>query len=414
MRILVVNYAGDVRDAWKKIAAGENETYYAQKYSLESYAGLRQYADEVAVLTCLTQDAYNEEITSGFRTLGGGFHQDSDIDKSRLINLIESYNPTHLILCMINKGILGWAISHRVPAIAIFANSISAQSPSFIKGLVRKIKNSRLARLLNHPNIEWVGSYGINSSLELQRSGVNPAKIIPWDYLVDTDAGSLLPKTAPSQEKVFSLCYVGSISEDKGVGDLLEAIATLKAQSFPVHLKIIGADHANFAGDMIAKLNLADCVDLLGIVPNSIIESTMHCADLVVVPSRHQYPEGFPLVIHHALRACTPIVASDHPMFASHLQHRENAMIFPQGNALAMVDCIREVLTNQDLYQKISALSHPTWYKLRLPVKWADLAHRWASQTSGNRQWLSEHSLATFSQGRQYGEPSEQPAGKNT
>lgn len=396
MRPLIINYAGDVREAFFRLEAGGNETYYAQKYSIESYKALRKYADQVAVLACITPENYNEELFDGFYAIGCGFQTYSDDNQAKLIQIIEDYNPTHLILGIPDRGLLNWAFQKNLPTITVFANTIAAGSSNFLKKLVRQIRNFLLARSLNQKNIEWVGSYGINSSIELQRAGVDAEKIIPWDYLVDTTPGTFKPKLAPTGGKPFTLCYVGTICEDKGVGDLLEAIAQLKAKDFPIQLNLIGSDAGNYAGNIISRLGIEDCVKLLGFVANHTIEPTMHETDLVIVPSRYQYPEGFPLVIHHALRACTPIIASNHPMFASHLLHQVNAMIFPAGNATAMARCIEDILTNADLYKKISAASHSTWYQLRLPVKWADLTLRWVSQIDSDRQWLADYNLASL------------------
>jgi len=43
----------------------------------------------------------------------------------------------------------------------------------------------------------------------------------------------------------------------------------------------------------------------------------MRSADAIVIPSRHEYPEGLPLTIYEALAARTPIVASDHQCFSA-------------------------------------------------------------------------------------------------
>ena len=59
------------------------------------------------------------------------------------------------------------------------------------------------------------------------------------------------------------------------------------------------------------QLQIKDCVEFLGIVPTQTLEPLMRESDLVLVTSRHEYTEGFPLTIQHALRTRTPIVASD-------------------------------------------------------------------------------------------------------
>jgi glycosyltransferase involved in cell wall biosynthesis len=394
MRLLIVNFAGDIRTDFQRLASGGDETYYAQKYSLEAYAGLRQYADEVATLVYITQEAYNVVLSNGVRAIGCGFRDYQNIDVQKVIQFIEEYNPTHLVISLFDTNILSWAVNHNIPTLATFLGAIPTRNFSVLHSAVRRIKNQKIITLLNKPNIQWIGSYGINSSRRLQQLGVIPEKIIPWDFLVDSNPGNFSPKSFSLEKKSWNLCYVGSICESKGIGDLLKAVKRLKERSFPIHLDIVGSDHSNFAKDLISKLDIKDCVELLGFVPNHTVEPLMNQADLVIVPSRHTYPEGFPLVIHHALRACTPIVASNHPMFKGYLQHSINAMIFPEGNVLALSNCVEKILTSTELYEHISKISHETWHQLRLPVKWADLANRWLSNTSSDQQWLVGHSLA--------------------
>lgn len=387
MRLLIVQYAGDYRAAFHRVWSGGNETYYAQKYSINAIAELKQYTDDLACLCCSTREAYDEILPNGVRAIGGGLNPSTDADK--LIHLIENYRPTHLVLCSLIGSVLDWAVNQNIPILTTFAHSLSNIS------LKQKLNNVVMAKKLNHPTVEWVGSYGLNACHQLRSMGVNPNKIIPWDFLIDEHPGNFAPKALVTGKAPWQLCYVGSISPAKGVGDVLAAVARLTAKQVPVRLTLVGSDSSNFAAQTIAKLGIEDHVELLGTVSNSEIEPLMHEMDLVLVPSRHNYTEGFPLVIHHALRACTPIVASNHPMFRHYLQHRVNAMIFPAGKPAAMAKCIETVLTDARLYQQISSVSHQTWQQLRLPVKWADLLHHWLQQTPDDRQWLAAHTLAS-------------------
>lgn len=385
MRLLIIQYTGDYRETVRQFSRGGSETYYAQKYSIDAVAKLTAYADQVAFLCCITTEVYEEALPNGVCAIGGGFQP--GFDARQLIPLIERYSPTHLVLGTVLPEVLKWAIQKNIPTLTTFANSIPHQ------GFVRKLKNIKIVRLLNQPQIEWIGSYGLNSSQNLQRMGVKPEKIIPWDFLIDVAPGGFSPKSLSAKQTPWQLCYVGSISEEKGVGDILAAVADLKAKQFPVLLKLVGQDSAGYAAEHIAKLDIADSVEQLGILSNAAIEPLMHESDVVLVPSRHEYVEGFPLVIHHALRACTPIVASDHPMFRNYLQHRVSAMIFPQANVAALSACIQELLTTPALYNQISQKSHPLWMKLRLPIKWADLLSHWVKRTKADQQVLASYSL---------------------
>jgi len=384
MRLLMVQYAGDYREAVQRFAKGEDETYYAQKYSVDAVAEIGQQIEEAAVLCCMTAEPYNEVLQNGVRAIGAGFNQKIQI--KRLIKLIEEQNPTHLIIRTPIREVFRWAIQKKVRTLALFAESVPTQK------LISKLRAYSLVNLLNNENIEWVCSYGITSSLALQKIGVKPKKIIPWDFILSLTPGSYLPKTL-QVENGLKLFYVGSLIESKGVGDILHSLANLRAKNLPISLTIVGRDETGFFISKAKQLNIEGSVEFLGIVPNKSIVNLMREADVVLVPSRHEYPEGFPLAIHHALCARTPIIASDHPMFRNSLKHEISAMIFPAGNSIALSDCIEKLLLNPALYLSLSVASHDTWNQLKIPVKWAELIQRWLCSSPENQQWLFEYRL---------------------
>ncbi|HEY9599455.1 MAG TPA: glycosyl transferase family 1, partial [Cyanophyceae cyanobacterium] len=219
MRLLMVQYAGDYRETVQRFSQGYGETYYAQKYSVDAVAEIGKTIEEVAVLCCLTQEPYDEVLSNGVRAIGAGFKE--VIQVKRLIELIEKQNPTHLIVRTPIQEILGWAINKKIPTIAILADSFQNQ------GIKNKLRNYRLAKTLNHQRIEWIFNHGINSSLSLQEIGVNPDKIIPWDWPHQVTPKDFPAKTLRSDGKVWNLLYVGLITESKGIGDVLYALKEL-------------------------------------------------------------------------------------------------------------------------------------------------------------------------------------------
>ena len=121
----------------------------------------------------------------------------------------------------------------------------------------------------------------------------------------------------------------------------------------------------------------------------------MRRVDAVLVPSRPAYPEGLPLTIYEALCARTPIVASDHPMFAGHLVDRDSAMVFRAGDPRDFADAIQRVTDDPVAYRALSARSAATWRAMQLPVRWGDLIHRWLADTPEDRAWIAAHTLAS-------------------
>lgn len=393
MRVLVINHSGDVRDAYHRLRQGGPETYYAQRYSVSSYASLLEYAREVSVLARVTKEAYDEVLPNGVRAVGCG---PTGADGLRvLIERVNELDPTHVVLGTPDRRLIQWLTLQRYHCLSAFSGSIPNAEQRSLRRLVTRARNAMIAFCLNQRCFDWVGSYGLGSCRKLVEAGVDPRKVIPWDFLLERDSGTLPVKAlraAPADG--FSLCYVGSIQPEKGVGDLIECVALLKSEHFPVRATIVGSDAAGYAEALVRRYGVENEVDLVGLVPNDRIELMMHRSDVVVVPSRPEYPEGFPLVIHHALRARTPLVASTHPMFRAHLRHGRDALLFPAGNARALADTVHALLTDPERYAELSARSDLAWRRLRLDVKWADLVRRWLRRAPEDQAWLAQHTLA--------------------
>ena len=389
MRLVIVQYAGDYAETFQRLAEGGSENYYAQKYSVDAVTEMAKRAEveSVTVICCMTTEFEDVLLENGVRAIACGFSD--KINSPKLIELIAQQNPTHLVMRTILPDVLKWAIKNKIRTIAVFAESIATTTWK------NKFHNYFLAKLLNNQQIEWVGTYGITSSLLFKEIGVKPDKIIPWDFLLETNPGSLLPKEIPAGVNTLKLFYAGLLVQSKGVGDILEAVAKLKEQNISVHLKMAGKGEEKFFTQRVEELQIKDSVEFLGMIPTQTLEPLMRESDVVLVTSRHEYPEGFPLTIQHALRTRTPIVASDHPMFKTHLKHGVNSMIFEAGNSVALAECLETLISDSPLYHNISVASHSTWHELRLSVKWAELIDRWLDDSPESKQWLFEQRLAS-------------------
>ncbi|HEY9909706.1 MAG TPA: glycosyltransferase [Thermosynechococcaceae cyanobacterium] len=387
MRLLVVQYAGDYREAVERFSQDGDENYYAQKYSVESVAELGKKIEEVAVLVCRTAEPYSERLKNGVYGIGAGFtNEDSDL---RLLSLVEQQNPTHLVVCTPNRSLLKWAVRNKVKTLALFADSFSTE------GFRNKFRSFQLARLLNHPQIEWVANHNINSARSLKAIGVNPDKIVPWDWPAVITPSLFSAKASPSSQMPWSLLYVGAITESKGVGDVLSAIAALRAKNFPVRLRIAGAGETEQFKAMAARLNISSAVEFLGLVPNPKVVHLMREADAVVIPSRAEYLEGLPMTIYEALCSRTPIVASDHPMFKGKLIDRTSALVFPAANSAALAEKVQLLLSEPKLYEQLSENAEVAWNQIQIPVKFADLLNHWLFDAPGRSDWIYSYRLSS-------------------
>lgn len=362
---VLLNYAGDVREAYHRLAGGGAETYFAQRYSLQSFEGLLRRFEAVTVIVCVTEVRYDEVLPNGVRCIGLGLKE--PIGANDITPTILSLKPTHLMISHLLASLLAWAIKQPAQISIISANSIPRQH-----GLKGMLKAWRLRRLLNNPRFRWIGAYSMSGARSFAAIGVSPSKIVPWDFLVQTDAVPFAP-VAIAAERPAKLVYVGQLVEAKGVAEAIAAIAQLRLKGRDISLSLVGREQDASLRNLAQSLGVADHVHFVGMVANDKIEEFMRAHDAVIVPSRHEYPEGFPLVLVHALRARIPIVASDHPSFVKVLRHGKEAIIFPEKQVEALTAALEGLLADPTLYRALSEGSLQVIDRLRVELHFADI-----------------------------------------
>jgi glycosyltransferase involved in cell wall biosynthesis len=384
LRLTIIQYAGDYREAFDRFARGGKETYHAQRYSVNLVGLLAQRLEQVAVVCALSETRYDVVLDNGVRAIGAGLQH--GFHSSEVVPDLVKTRPTRLSLTTPMVPILKWANENRIRTIVPLADSFQK------RGLRNALRNRRLAYYLNRPFVEWVGNHGINACLSLLDIGVTPDKIVPWDWPASHRPSDYTSRSLPG-ELTRKLLYVGSVTEEKGVGDLLQAIARLWQRDFNIRLSIIGRDPDGSMIGLARSLGISDVVDFVGVVPNDDVPVAMRAADVVVIPSRHEYPEGLPLTIYEALAARTPIIASDHPMFRGVLVDGETAIIFPAGEIDALAAAITKLLRDAALYNSLSLSAEAAWNRIQLPVSMGNFLEAWISDSPAEVEWLREHSL---------------------
>jgi len=375
MRLTVVQYAGDYREAYERFASGGKSTYHAQRYSVDFVESLAGQMEEVATICAVCTEPYDVVLPNKVRAIGLGLQ--AGFNPRELVPALARTEPDRLCLRTPMVPLLKWARQKQVPTMTMLADSFGKRGPRTL------LNNLRLARELNHPNVELVGNHGVGACLSLLQIGVRPDKVVPWDWPRMHQPYDYSPREVEPGHK-FKLAYVGSMSEAKGVGDLLRALRLVD----DVSLTIVGQP----TEEVEERAKGLD-VRFSGLVWNEEIPLEMRQADAVVVPSRHDCPEGLPGTIYQALAARTPIIASDHPMFRGAIAHEKSALVFRAGDEQALASTIRRLTSDPLLYAKLSANSLAAWEALQLPVKWGELIQRWLSGRREDIDWVLQHRL---------------------
>lgn len=216
---------------------------------------------------------------------------------------------------------------------------------------------------------------------EVKSWGVPAEKIIIEGDAVDTDMFTNVPSKEESK-KQFDLpldstviSYIGrlkTMGQEKGVADLLLAIAILRQQKKDVHAFIVGGPRADMQGylQLAQDLSIQEFVTFTGQIPASQVPIANAASDVVTMPFPdlpHYRNNMSPLKMFEYMAAHRPIVTSDLPTIRDVLDEK-TAYFCKPGDAEHLAHVLGSILKNPAEAQKIADASFAlvqnyTWKK---------------------------------------------------
>ncbi len=163
------------------------------------------------------------------------------------------------------------------------------------------------------------------------------------------------------------ILYVGTLEPRKNLPTLLEAYATLQAQSPIPDLQLVIVGRRGWLYESffqrLRELNLEDQVILLGFIPDEDLPAVYSGADLFVFPSLY---EGFGLPPLEAMACGTPVVSSDTSSLPEVVG--EAGLMVDPHDVRALTEAIERALTDRHLRAELRArgleqASRFTWEK---------------------------------------------------
>jgi len=143
--------------------------------------------------------------------------------------------------------------------------------------------------------------------------------------------------------------FVGALRVQKGVLDLLDAFASLRARvpEKRLVLKFVGSGEAESAlRARTALLGLQESVQMLGHVPNG----PELFAQYFALPT---YSEGFPRTLYEAMTFGVPIVTTAVGGIPHLLQHQRHALVVQPGSTSALEHGLFSVITDSVLRSRL-------------------------------------------------------------
>ncbi|WP_417613373.1 glycosyltransferase family 4 protein [Owenweeksia hongkongensis] len=142
------------------------------------------------------------------------------------------------------------------------------------------------------------------------------------------------------QEEANTVSFIGRVSEEKGIREFIEAAAQLPEIEF----KVIGSYDQDYE---LLKAASSKNVTWTGFIGGEALDQLFSASRIVVVPGK--WYEGFPNVITRAMKHGKPVITSDLGAMASIIDHKQNGLLVPPSDTLALVDSIQNLYRNKKL-----------------------------------------------------------------
>ncbi|WP_299361309.1 glycosyltransferase family 4 protein [Winogradskyella sp.] len=185
-----------------------------------------------------------------------------------------------------------------------------------------------------------VDAYIVQSEFQKQKFIENG---IPSEKLVIVPG--LTPKIIQNFENEGEpmVSYVGRVSEEKGIREFIEAARQLPDIGF----KVIGSYSKDY---QLLKESSSSNVEWMGFVSGNKLDQLYSNSRVIVVPGK--WYEGFPNVITRAMKHGKPVITSDLGAMASIIDHKENGLLVPPGDAEALAQAINQLYYDKSLCKK--------------------------------------------------------------
>lgn len=154
-----------------------------------------------------------------------------------------------------------------------------------------------------------------------------------------------IPNAAPV------LLFVGRITADKGVRELLQAFQRLKTNASNAHLVLVGHfDTESGVSNKVTPRDLENIQDVHVVDYTKVPEAYMAIADILCLPS---YREGFGTVVIEAAAMGLPTVGTDIYGLSDAILQGQTGLLVPARDVDALTKALEQLLSDASLREKM-------------------------------------------------------------
>jgi glycosyltransferase involved in cell wall biosynthesis len=145
--------------------------------------------------------------------------------------------------------------------------------------------------------------------------------------------------------------FVGRITKEKGVSELVEAFERLIVEGLDLYLLLVGPFEPDGAAiiDSVSNISVKDRIKTVGF--SNVPEKYMAVADMLCLPS---YREGFGTVVIEAAAMGLPTVGTSIYGLSDAVVDGQTGFLVPVGDSASLANSIRSLITDDRLLMEMS------------------------------------------------------------
>jgi glycosyltransferase involved in cell wall biosynthesis len=159
-------------------------------------------------------------------------------------------------------------------------------------------------------------------------------------------------RATPHQGEGAELLFLGRLDPTKGVDELLQAGAKLRARFPRLRLVIAGAGDVRAVEARATVLGIADAVELPGWVVGERKQALLERASVFVLPS---HVENMPVSVLEAMAAGVPVVATRVGAIPEVVEHGVTGLLVPPRDAAALALALETMLADPQRCRRMGA-----------------------------------------------------------